>query len=150
MSREWRRGDAYAISDDRTRVDDDRVTQFIGSSYWAKGIPREVMVRALDNSLVFGVYHAHQGQVGIARVITDRATFAYVCDVFIAPDHRGAGLGKWLVETIAAHPDLQGLRRWSLLTADAHSLYEKIGFRRIEAAERYMERAFPDIYEKEN
>jgi N-acetylglutamate synthase-like GNAT family acetyltransferase len=150
MSLEWRRGDAYTISDDRSRIDDDRVTELIGGTYWAKGIPREVMVRALDNSLVFGVYHAEQGQVGIARIITDRATFAYFSDICIAPEHRGAGLGKWLVEVIAAHPDLQGLRRWMLLTNDAHTLYEKIGFRRIEAAERYMERTFPGIYQKDN
>ncbi|MBC8102309.1 MAG: GNAT family N-acetyltransferase [Cytophagales bacterium] len=150
MSHEWSRGDEYEISDDRARVDDDRVTAFIGGTYWAKGVPRAVMVRALDHSLVFGIYHATLGQVGLARVVTDRATFAYLCDVYLAPKHRGRGLGKWLVEVIAAHPDLQGLRRWMLLTADAHSLYEKIGFRRIEAADRYMERHFPDIYQKEN
>jgi ribosomal protein S18 acetylase RimI-like enzyme len=150
VSHEWQRGDAYTISDDRSRVDDDRVTEIIGDTYWAKGIPHEVMVSALDNSLVFGIYHAEAGQVGIARVITDQATFAYLCDVCVAPEHRGAGLGKWLVEVIASHPDLQGLRRWMLLTADAHTLYEKIGFRRIEAAERYMERNFPGIYQKEN
>ena len=108
------------------------------------------MVRALDNSLVFGIYHAEQGQIGLARVITDRATFAYLCDVFVSPEHRGCGLGKWLMEVISAHPDLQGLRRWVLFTADAHSLYEKIGFRRIEAAERCMERTFPGIYQKAN
>lgn len=149
MSLEWQRGDDYTISDDRARVDDDRVTEMISGTYWAKGMPRDVMVRALDNSLVFGIYHAAEGQVGIARVITDRATFAYLTDVYIAAEHRGAGLGKWLVKVIAAHPDLQGFRRWILLTADAHTLYETIGFRRIEAAERYMERNFPGIYEKE-
>lgn len=149
MSREWQRGDAYTISDDRARIDDDYVTKLIGGTYWAKGVTREVMVRALDNSLVFGIYHATEGQVGIARVITDLATFAYLCDVCIAPAHRGSGLGKWLVKVIAAHPDLQGLRRWVLLTADAHTLYETIGFRRIEAAERYMERNFPGIYQKD-
>ena len=150
MVREWRRSGAYTISDDRTRIDDSWVTESIAGTYWAEGIPREVMIRALDNSLVFGIYHEVQGQVGIARIITDRATFAYLCDVFIAPGHRGSGLGKWLVSVIAEHPELQGLRRWMLLTADAHTLYERIGFRRIESAERYMERTFPGIYQKDN
>jgi hypothetical protein len=94
MSFEWQRGDDYTISDDRTHVDDDRVTEMIGGTYWAKGMPRDLMARALDDSLVFGIYHAAEGQVGIARVITDRATFAYLTDVFIAPEHRRVGPGE--------------------------------------------------------
>ena len=147
MNREWRQGE-YTISDDRSRIDDDRVTAMIGATYWAKDIPRETMVRALDNSLVFGIYHDEDGQVGLARVITDRATYAYLCDVLIFDGYRGRGLGVWLVETIAAHPDLQGLRRWSLATRDAHGLYEKIGFTPVAFPNSYMERSFPNLYRR--
>ena len=146
MSHTWQRG-AYIISDDRSRIDDDRATELIGATYWAKSIPREIMVRALDNSLVFGVYHDTGALVGLARVVTDHATFAYLCDVLIDEAHRGDGLGTWLVKTIAAHPDLQGLRRWMLVTRDAHGLYEKIGFTAVGAPERYMERTFPNLYQ---
>jgi len=135
---EWRRGD-LAVSDDPARIDRARVHGFIArESYWAKGIPRDVMDKAIDHSLAFGLYRGAR-QLGFARVVTDRSTFAYLCDVFVEGDERGDGLGKWLVECIVAHPDLQGLRRFSLMTKDAHELYRRFGFRPMADATRYLE-----------
>jgi GNAT superfamily N-acetyltransferase len=135
---EWRRGD-FSVSDDPGRIDRARVHEFIArESYWAKGIPRDVMDRAIDHSISFGLYHGAR-QLGFARVVTDRSTFAYLCDVFVEEDERGAGLGKWLVECIVAHPDLQGLRRFSLMTRDAHELYRRFGFKPMSDATRYLE-----------
>jgi GNAT superfamily N-acetyltransferase len=137
-----RRG-AYEISTDRARIDRGLVHRFLSTeSYWARGVPREVVDRCIDNSLCFGVYH-EGGQVGFARVVTDRAAIAYLGDVFVVAAHRGRGLGKWLVATVMAHPDLQGLRRFMLGTEDAHSLYEEFGFRPLEHPERMMEIARP-------
>ena len=138
--------EGYAISDDPARLDLDVIHRFIGeSSYWAQGIPRAVLERALRHSLCWGVY-AGAAQVGFARVTTDRATFAYLADVFILPDHRGRGLSKALVAAILAHPELQGLRRWMLVTADAQSLYQSFGFTPVAKPERYMEIHRPGIY----
>lgn len=136
----------YAISTDRDRLDRRAVHEYLASSYWAKGIPREVVDRSIDNSLAFGVYEG-AGLVGFARVITDRATYAYLADVFILESHRGRGLGKWLMEVIRSHPDLQNLRRWSLVTRDAHGLYRQFGFASLAAPERYMEAVDPDVYQ---
>ena len=133
----WTRGE-YSISTDAARVDAGVVTAFLQRSYWAVGIPRETVERAIANSLCFGIYHG-DAQVGFARVITDYATMAYVADVFVLEEHRGLGLSVWLMETIRAHPALQGLRVWRLATADAHGLYEKVGFRRAATPERLME-----------
>lgn len=141
---EWRRGE-YLISTERGRVDLAAVHGFLTTSYWAAGIPLEVVRRSIDHSLVFGVY-AREQQVGFARVITDYATYAYLADVFVLDSFRGQGLGTWLVECIAAHPALQGLRQWTLFTRDAHALYEKVGFERVTSAERLMVRRFPDVY----
>lgn len=135
----------YMISTDPARLDLDVVHRFLAKAYWSEGIPRETLERAIQNSLCFGVY-VEGRQVGFARVITDRATYAYLCDVFIVEDYRGRGLGKRLLETIMSHPDLQGLRRWSLLTRDAHGLYRRFGFVPPEMPERYMEITHPDIY----
>ena len=110
MSREWRH-DGYIISTDTSRLDLGMVHSFLKSSYWAAGVPFEVVERSVQNSMVFGVYRGAE-QTGFARVVTDRATFAYLADVFVLETHRGRGLGKWLIETILSHPDLQGLRRW--------------------------------------
>jgi GNAT superfamily N-acetyltransferase len=134
---EWRRGE-YLISTDAHRLELDVIHRFLSEdSYWAPGVTREVVVRSIENSICFGLY-GPSVQVGFARVITDRAAFAYLADVFVLPDHRGRGLGKWLIETVLSYPDLQNLRRFFLGTADAHSLYERYGFRPIDPA-RMME-----------
>ena len=136
----------YDISVDPARLDLDVIHGFIAQSYWAKGIPRQLVSRMIQNSLCWGVYHA-AGQIGFARVITDKATFAYLADVFILPEHRGKGLSKALVAAIVAHPDLQGLRRWMLVTVDAHGLYEQFGFKTVAQPERHMEIHRSGMYE---
>lgn len=136
---------AYQISCDPARLDLNLVHGFLSQSYWSPGIPRTVVERALRGSLVFGAYYDAQ-QVGFARVITDRATFAYVADVFVIEEHRGRGVSKLLMQAMIEHPDLQGLRRWSLVTRDAHGLYEQFGFRPVAQPERHMEILRRDIY----
>jgi N-acetylglutamate synthase-like GNAT family acetyltransferase len=142
----WSNGE-FEISTDPARIDLSTVYVFLTASYWARGIPRETVERAIENSLAFGIYHGAR-QVGFARVITDRATFAYLADVFVLPDCRGRGLSKWMMECIMAHPDLQGLRRWMLATQDAHELYRKYGFVPLKAPQRWMEIHRPDVYTK--
>jgi GNAT superfamily N-acetyltransferase len=130
--------DGYVISDDPARLDRDLIHRFLSEeSYWSPGIPRQVVDRALDNSICFGVY-AGSEQVAFARAVTDRATFAYLADVFVVESHRGRGLGQWLVETVLEHRDLQGLRQFILGTWDAHGLYEQFGWRPLERVERFM------------
>ncbi|MFP5042825.1 GNAT family N-acetyltransferase [Parasediminibacterium sp. JCM 36343] len=116
-------------------------------SYWAKGIPLATVQTSINNSLCFGVYDGDK-QIGFARVITDRAVFAYLADVFIVEKHRGKGLSKWLVQSIHAHPDLQGLRRWMLATHDAHGLYKQFGWAEVsdEQNKRMMQKHNPDVY----
>jgi GNAT superfamily N-acetyltransferase len=133
------------ISTDRRRLDRAAVHEFLKDSYWAKNIPREVVDRAIEGSLCFGLYEGAR-QVGFARVITDRATFAYLADVFVLEPYRGRGLAAWLMETIRSHPDLQNLRRWMLVTKDAHRLYRRCGFEQLGHPERIMEIVDPDIY----
>ena len=145
MVHEWRRGE-YLISTDKSRLDLTLIHNFLTTSYWAAGIPLEVVRRSIEHSLSFGLYKEDQ-QIGYARVITDFATFAYLGDVFILEPFRGQGLSKWLMEVIVTHPELQGFRRWILLTKDAHGLYKKVGFTGVATPERYMERFFPDVYE---
>jgi len=140
----WRNGD-FEISTDAARIDVATVHGFLTESYWAHGIPRHTVEQAIRNSLCFGIYRGKQ-QVGFARAITDRATFAYLADVFVLPEFRGRGLSKWMMECIFAHPDLQGLRRWSLVTRDAHALYQKSGFRALATPDRWMEKHDPDVY----
>ena len=135
---EWRR-DGFTISTDRSRLDRKALHEFLTTSYWAKGIPRETVDRSIEGALCFGLYEDGR-QVGFARVITDKATFAYLADVFVLESHRGRGLAAWLMETILAHPDLQGLRRWMLLTRDAHPLYRKVGFTDLANPARVMEK----------
>ena len=147
MIQEWRRGE-YIISTDKSRLDLSVVHGFLTASYWAAGIPLEIVKKSVEHSLSFGVYKGDK-QVGFARVITDYATFAYIGDVFILEDYRGQGLSKWLMQVIADHSELQGLRRWLLLTRDAHGLYEKTGFVEPKTPERYMEKVFPDVYKNE-
>jgi GNAT superfamily N-acetyltransferase len=138
----------YEISTDRDRIDVELVFDFLShESYWALGIPRDVVERSIDNSLCFGVYHG-DALVGFARIVTDRATFALVADVFILKPHRGQGLSKWLMHDVMNHPDLQGLRRLLLLTTDAHELYAQFGFTEIGDVRRFMEVVHPDIYQR--
>ena len=138
--------EGYAISDDASRLDLDRIHFFISRrSYWAQGIPRETFDKTVQNSLTWGVYGA-EGQVGFARVISDRATFAYLCDVYIEDAHRGRGLSKALVAAVMAHPELQGLRRWMLVTVDAQKLYESFGFTAADHPGNHMEIHRPNIY----
>jgi len=146
QSPEWSRG-RFTISTDPEKLDRAMIHEFLAGSYWAKGIPREVVDRSIEGALCFGLYEDGR-QVGFARVITDSATFAYLADVFVLESHRGQGLGIWLMESILAHPRLQGLRRWMLVTRDAHPLYRKVGFRELAHPERIMERTFPGIYER--
>ena len=144
---EWRQG-GYTISDDRARLDLDVVHGFLsGESYWARGRSRERVERSVENSLPFGVYRDADGrQVGFARVVTDRATFAWLADVFVLPEERGRGLSKWLVECVLSHPELQHLRRWLLATRDAQGLYRRYGFAEPDAAQTaYMEKFDPAI-----
>ena len=146
MTHEWRRGE-YLISTDKSRLDLTFIHNFLTTSYWAAGIPLEVVRRSIEHSLSFGLYKEDQ-QIGYARVITDYATFAYLGDVFILEPFRGQGLSKWLMEVIVTHPELQDFRRWILLTKDAHGLYKKVDFTEVKTPERYMERFFPDVYER--
>lgn len=129
----------YEISTDKARLDIDRIHRFLNQeSYWAKNIPRPVVERSVEHSLCFGAFAGGE-QVGFARVVTDRATYAYVCDVFVVAEHRGRGVGKLLMKAMREHPDLQGLRRWQLATRDAHDLYRQFGFVEVEHPERQMQ-----------
>jgi GNAT superfamily N-acetyltransferase len=161
----------WLISTDPSLIDLDVVHGFLSAAYWCKGIPRETVKRGIENSIAFGVYAIGEAEradtqasgcraahgpeacptevratVGFARVITDRATYAYLADVFVLEDRRGRGLSTWLMETVLAHPDLQGLRRFCLLTRDAHGLYAKYGFRPMADPSRYMEWWDPEVY----
>jgi len=168
MHAQVRRGQ-FLISTDPGLIDLDLVHGLLRTAYWCRDIPRQTVLRGIEHSLTFGVYDtgvpldeamadgpaapAHDPtatvrQVGFARVITDRATFAYLADVFIVDAYRGRGLSAWLVQTILAHPDLQGLRRFCLLTRDAHGLYAKFGFKPMPDASRYMERWDPEVYSR--
>ncbi len=140
--------DDYEVSTDPERLDIDAVHAFLSRSYWAQGIPRGVVEKSVRHSLCFGVYAAGGGQVGFARVITDRATFAYLCDVYIDEQHRGKGLSKRLMREVLAHPDLQGLRRTCLLTRDAQGLYKQFGFSEFPTPGRFLQRHDPDVYRR--
>jgi GNAT superfamily N-acetyltransferase len=134
--------DPFIISDDPAKLDLDAICDFFSRAYWAEKRPREVIEKSIRFSLNFGVYDGNR-QVGFARVITDYATFAYLCDVFIHEEYRGHALGKWLMESILAHPNLQGLRRWSLATRDAHGLYKQFGFAELSNPASWMEKFDP-------
>ena len=142
----WRRG-TFTIDTDPLRLDRDLIHSVLTTSYWAAGIPRDVVERSIAGSIPFGVYDGAR-QVGFARVISDEATFAWLCDVFIVEEYRGQGIGVWLVECIREHPSLQGLRRWLLATRDAHDLYRKVGFGPLGRPESYMEIRDPDVYRR--
>jgi GNAT superfamily N-acetyltransferase len=141
-------GDAlYDIDTDKARLDRALIHRFLVASPWANGIPRAVLERAIDHSIAFGLYRATR-QVGFARIVTDFATFAYIADVFVMPEERGKGLGRWLVETMLAHPELQGLRRWLLGTRSAHGLYRRCGFAEAPPPFSFLERHDVAVYEK--
>ena len=139
--------EAYKISANFADMDVDVIHGFISASYWAKGIPMATLRRSLENSLCFGVFTQAGEQVGFARMITDKATFAYLSDVFVLEPHQGKGLSKLLMSAILDHPDLQGLRRMVLATGDAHGLYQQFGFTALAAPEIYMELHTPNLYE---
>jgi len=160
---EWRRGE-FLVSTDRARLDLDVIHGSLTNSYWAKWISRELVARALEHSLCFGIYdesggrvpgtanaaRVEEAQVGFCRVVTDLATVAYLGDVFVLETFRGRGLSKLWMECVTQHPALQGLRRWILLTRDAHGLYQQFGFTPSKSADRYMELHRPDVYEVRN
>lgn len=148
MPHEVRHGE-YLISDDPVWINAGAVHAFLTRSYWAENIPLEVVARALANSLCFGMYAADGTQVGLIRVITDFATYAYLCDVYVLEEHRGRGLAKAALRHTMAHPRLQGLRSWSLRTRDAHGLYAQFGFKSLEQPEGSMALRFPDIYKRQ-
>ncbi len=154
----------HLVSTDRARLDLDVIHGFLTNCYWAKGIPLATVQRSIENSLCFGVYEGSGSavpllakaarseapqlvQVGFARVVSDFATVAYLGDVFVLESHRGRGLSKWLMECVTRHPALQNLRRWILLTRDAHGLYSQYGFTPLKTPERYMELHRPNIYD---
>ncbi|TMN82659.1 MULTISPECIES: GNAT family N-acetyltransferase [unclassified Pseudoalteromonas] len=140
----------YSISTDKSKLNFNVIYNFIANSYWAKGIPKSVMQKAIDNSMCFGVYSAHNEQVGFARVVTDNATFAYLADVFIIPHLQGRGLSKLLIKTIVEHPELQGLRRFLLATSDAHGFYAQYGFKPIDNPALLMQINPVNVYDENN
>jgi GNAT superfamily N-acetyltransferase len=137
----------YEIDTDKSRLDVAMIHGFLSRTHWAKGIPLEVLQRAIEHSLCFGLYRGGE-QIGFARVITDQATFAYLADVFVVEDERNAGLGQWMVETILERPELQGLKRWMLVTRHAQSLYRRCGFHDPLPLYSVMERADMDVYQR--
>jgi GNAT superfamily N-acetyltransferase len=139
-----RRGD-YTIVTDPRRLDVAAIHAYLSQSYWSPGIPFQVVERAIANSLSFGLFQG-QKQVGLARVVTDKATFAYLADVYILDDHRGQGLSKWLIESVLAHEELQGLRRFLLATRDAHGLYQRFGFMELAKPSSMMEIRNRNVY----
>jgi GNAT superfamily N-acetyltransferase len=147
-----RHQDGFTVSTDPARLDLDAVHAALSQSYWSEEVPKDVVERGLRGSLCFGLYGREEKggerQVGLARVITDAATFAYLCDVYVLPGYRGRGLGKLLMSCVMEHPDLQGLRRFSLVTRDAHELYRPFGFTEVQSPGRHMEILRPDLYKK--
>lgn len=142
-----RRWDAYRITTDPDALDVAVIHDYLSSSYWATGIPLETVRRSIRHSLCFGLFEG-DAQIGFARVVTDRATYAYLADVFVLEPFRGRGLSKRLMEAVVEHPELQGLRRWTLATRDAHGLYAQYGFKPLAAPERWMERHDPEVYRR--
>jgi GNAT superfamily N-acetyltransferase len=138
--------DGYIISTNKTQLDVSAIHAYLTRSYWSPGIPKTVVERAIAGSLCFGLSDAQGNQVGFARALTDGATFAYLADVYVLEEHRGKGLGKWIVETILAHPSLQGLRRILLATRDAHALYAQFGFEPLATPESFMSIHRPNVY----
>jgi GNAT superfamily N-acetyltransferase len=141
-----RQRNVFTVTTDPARFDLDAAHTFLSGTYWSPGIPRQLLARAAASSLCFSLLEEGRGQIGLARVVTDRATFAYLCDVYVLPERRGRGLGRWLIECVMDHPDLAGLRRFNLVTRDAHALYVPFGFAALADPGRHMEIVRPDIY----
>ena len=137
--------DDFTVVTDPSKLDVVAIHRYLTRAYWSEGIPQHIGEKALANSLCFGLFQGTQ-QIGLARVVTDRATYAYLCDVYVLEEFRGKGLGVWLMECVTSHPDLQGLRRFSLATRDAHGLYEKFGFAALKKPQSLMEIVHHDIY----
>ena len=154
---------SFRLTTDTTSMDLDAIHAYLSRSYWSEGIPKELVARAMAGSICFGLLEnvrgsgssdpltpsdplARQRQIGFARVITDRATYAYLCDVYVLEEYQGRGLGTWLLRELVTHPDLQGLRRFALVTRDAHGLYEKFGFERLADPSGHMQIARPGLY----
>ena len=141
--------DDYCISTNREKLDVNAIHNFLSTqSYWCQNIPVETVIKSIDNSLNFGLYYEDQ-QIGFARIISDFSTMAYLADVYVLHEHRGKVLSKWMMQVIMSHPELQGLRRWMLLTADAHGLYKQFGWKEIANPDRYMELHNKNIYQKD-
>lgn len=138
--------DTYTLSDDVARLDLPAMHGYLREAYWSRGLPRAVLERAVAGSLCIGAYDAGGAQVGFARFVSDYATFCYVCDVYVLEAHRGRGLARAMLAMALEHPRLQGLRRWMLVTRDAHALYAGCGFAPLAHPERHMERSRPDFY----
>jgi GNAT superfamily N-acetyltransferase len=143
MHSEWKNGELL-VSTDPAKLDVGAVHSYLARSYWAEGISHEVVERSLRNSLCFGLFDANK-QIGLARVISDYATFAYLADVYVLESHRGRGLAKWLMRCVMAHPQLQSLRRFNLVTRDAHEFYRPFGFGTPKKPQNYMELQKRDI-----
>jgi len=138
---------AFRLTTDAASMDLDAIHAYLTRSYWSEGISKELVSRAMAGSLCFGLFDGGR-QVGFARVVTDRATYAYLCDVYVLEEYQGRGLGTWMMRELMTHPDLQGLRRWALATRDAHGLYEKVGFAAPANPAGLMEIARPGMYLK--
>lgn len=147
MTYELREGQ-YLVSTDPSLLDIDRIHAFLTASYWAEGVPPDVVARSIKYSMPFGLYDG-RAQIGFARVITDFATYAYLADVYVEEEYQGQGLGKLLMRAVMDHPDLQGMRRWLLGTRDAHGLYRQFGFTELRRPERWMEKPAPGLYDHE-
>jgi GNAT superfamily N-acetyltransferase len=144
------RRDGFLVTSDPARIDVTAAHAFLTRCYWAQGIPLQTVARSLRHSLAFALLETAGGrQVGLARIISDYATYAYLCDVYVLEEYRGQGLARWLMQCVLAHPDLQGLRRWSLVTRDAHPLYRGLGFADVANPASYMEVVHRDLYTRQ-
>jgi len=146
MRREYRKGD-YLISTDPSKLNLEMIHDFLTHSYWAEAIPKETVLRSIQFSLPFGVYHKLK-QIGFARVISDFSTYAYISDVFLLESYRGKDISTWLIKCILRHPELQSLRRWNLYTSNAAGFYKKMGFSNLKFPERYLEMYDPNVYKR--
>ena len=145
---DWRRDDDFVVTTDLFRFQLGEIHAFLSRSYWAEGIPLETVEASIRGSLAFALLDPEGRQIGFARAITDAATFAYLADVYVLEEFRGRGLGTFLMECVKSHPSLEGLRRWALVTRDAHSLYRRFGFSELARPEGWMEKADPQVYRR--
>lgn len=143
---EWKK-ETFTISTDKSKLDMNVIHGYLSKSYWSPDIPMETVKKSIDHCLTFGLFEEKK-QIGFAKMITDRATFAYLADVFVLEEYQGRGLGKWLIECVMSHSDLQGLRRIMLATRDAHGLYAAFGFKPLHNPDKFMQLWMPDVYQK--